>query len=217
MLTVWFLLCQKPPGATDAWGASRALLRQCTGSLFLFEIKSWQICQVCGIYLAGVVSGSLATSLTDPQALLAGASGSRSGDFLWFCWFWCWWYWLLVTLLWLMPQSRQYWYMYRVGDMMVGTGQTIDDFPFTQVVFMPFFWPTCPPSSSTGKPLLSHLCWLGVITCMENERDSPLQMVIGLVNHHWQWHWWLQWWIGDCNTNGECAIVTQMVNDHWWL
>ena len=36
--------------------------------------------QVCGIYLAGVVSGSLATSLTDPQALLAGASGPRDGD-----------------------------------------------------------------------------------------------------------------------------------------
>jgi len=31
--------------------------------------------RVCGIYVAGVVSGSLATSLTDPQALLAGASG----------------------------------------------------------------------------------------------------------------------------------------------
>ena len=35
---------------------------------------------VCGIYLAGVVSGSLATSLTDPQALLAGASGPGDGD-----------------------------------------------------------------------------------------------------------------------------------------
>ena len=35
---------------------------------------------MCGIYLAGVVSGSLATSLTDPQALLAGASGPRDGD-----------------------------------------------------------------------------------------------------------------------------------------
>ena len=37
--------------------------------------------QVCGIYVAGVVSGSLATSLTDPQALLAGASGSRDSTF----------------------------------------------------------------------------------------------------------------------------------------
>ena len=32
-------------------------------------------------------------------------------------------------------------------------------------------------------------------------------LVIGLVNHHWQWHWWLQWWIGDCNTNGEWPLV----------
>lgn len=31
--------------------------------------------RVCGIYMAGVISGSLATSITDPQALLAGASG----------------------------------------------------------------------------------------------------------------------------------------------
>ena len=37
--------------------------------------------QVCGIYVAGVVSGSLATSLTDPQALLAGASGPRDSTF----------------------------------------------------------------------------------------------------------------------------------------
>jgi len=43
----------KLPGAADAWCTSGALLWQCTG----------------------VVSGSLATSLTDPQALLAGASG----------------------------------------------------------------------------------------------------------------------------------------------
>jgi len=31
--------------------------------------------RVCGIYMAGVVSGSLATSLTDSEAVLAGASG----------------------------------------------------------------------------------------------------------------------------------------------
>ena len=43
--------------------------------------------------------------------------------------------------------------IYRVGDMVV---VTIDYFPFSQVVFMQFFSPTCPPSSSTGKPLLSH-------------------------------------------------------------
>ena len=43
-------------------------------TFFLFEIVhgSWS---VAVIYLAGIFSGSLATSLTDPEVFLAGSSG----------------------------------------------------------------------------------------------------------------------------------------------
>ena len=117
-------------------------------------------------------------------------SGAGDNDYWWHCCDWCLnrssidtcielviWWWALVH-------------------------QTIDDFPFTQVVFMPFFWPTCPPSSSTGKPLLSH-------------------QYVGLVNRscynlHGKWKRLTTAngdWIGESPL--AMTLVIAMVN--WWL